>query len=130
LNDQVNDFLGYDHAQMLCPAGAEDQAREYWSGVVGLEEVEKPEPLRARGGVWFRCGAHGLHIGAEADFTPAPRAHVAVQLRDVAAFTALADRLEAAGYPVNHAAEPIAERRMKTLDPFGNLVEFVVGTTG
>jgi hypothetical protein len=98
--------------------------------VVGLEEVDKPEPLRARGGVWFRCGAQGLHVGAEPDFTPASRAHPAIRLASVEAFEQLATQLHAAGSPVEHAAVPIAERRLKTSDPFGNLIEFVVGSTG
>jgi len=80
--------------------------------------------------VWFRCGRDGLHIGAEPDFSPATRAHLCIRVSDVAAFDALCERLTAAGYAVDHADEPIAERRMKTHDCFGNLVEFVVGTTG
>jgi hypothetical protein len=121
---------GIDHVQLLCPRGAEDMAREYWLDIVGLQETPKPEQLRARGGVWFRCGAHGLHIGVTDDFAPATRAHPAIQLRDEAAFEALQLRLMASGYPADDSDEPIAERRMKTRDPFGNMVEFVVGTTG
>ena len=123
-------ILGYDHVQLLCPPGGEDAARAYWCEVVGLDETPKPEPLRARGGVWFRCGEHGLHVGAEEGFAPAERAHPAIRVRDGAAFDALAERLRAAGYPAEDAEVPIAERRMKTRDPFGNMVEFVVGTTG
>lgn len=119
-----------DHIQLLCPAGAESQARAFWSELVGLPEVPKPDVLRDRGGVWFRVGEQGLHIGAEASFRPARRAHPAIRLRDEAAYEEMARRLHAAGLPVDEAAEPIAERRMKTTDPFGNLVEFVLGSTG
>ena len=126
----TSDFLGYDHVQLLCPPGGEGAARAFWTHVVGLVEVPKPKPLQKRGGVWFRCGAQGLHVGAEEGFTPARRAHPAIQVRDSAAFDALAQRLRAAGYAAADADEPIAERRMKTTDPFGNMVEFVVGTTG
>jgi len=44
-------------------------------GLLGLDEVEKPPALAARGGCWFR--GHGLevHIGIEDDFAPARRAH-------------------------------------------------------
>lgn len=126
----MDDIVGFDHIQMLCPPGAEEQARAFWVGVVGLVEVEKPASLRARGGVWLRCGAQGLHVGAESCFVPADRAHPAIQLRDVAAYEALVARLTAADLPVEHAAEPIAERRMKSRDPFGNRLEFLVGTTG
>lgn len=123
-------FVGYDHVQLLCPAGREAEARAFWSDVVGLREVEKPEPLRRRGGAWFRCGEHGLHVGAEDDFVPAVRAHPALRLRDEAAYEGLAQRLREAGYPVLDADPPISTRRMKSRDPFGNMVEFVLGTTG
>lgn len=122
--------IGLDHYQLLCPPGGEDAAREFWVGVIGLPEVEKPEPLRARGGVWFRCGAQGLHVGAEPGFEPARRAHPAIRLRDEAAYEQLVDRLTAAGHAVEEADVPIADRRMKTTDCFGNMLEFVVGTTG
>ncbi|MBC7643930.1 MAG: glyoxalase, partial [Thermoleophilia bacterium] len=76
------------------------------------------------------CGRDGLHIGAEPDFTPATRAHLGIRVSDSAAYDELCGRLSAAGYEVCQAAEPIAERRMKTHDCFGNMVEFLVGTTG
>ena len=122
--------IGIDHVQLLCPTGGEEAARRYWRDLVHLPEVEKPKLLRGRGGVWFRCGDHGLHIGADADFAPATRAHPAIRVRDATAYDALAVRLADAGYKVVHADPPIAERRMKTLDPFGNMVEFVLGSTG
>ena len=47
---------GIDHVQLAAPAGCEAAARRYFAGLLGLEEVEKPEPLRARGGAWFQLG--------------------------------------------------------------------------
>jgi len=32
-----------------------------------MQEIEKPEPLRARGGCWFECVTQQLHIGVEKD---------------------------------------------------------------
>lgn len=126
----ANDFIGVDHVQVLCPVGAEDRARRFWRGVVGLAEVDKPEQLRSRGGAWFRCGAQGIHVGAEPGFVPAHRAHPALQVCDTAAFDRLLHRLREAGLDPQEAEVPIAERRMKVSDPFGNLIEFVVGSTG
>lgn len=123
-------FVGIDHVQMLCPIGGEEHARAYWTGVVGLSEVEKPQELKARGGAWFSCGAQGLHIGAEDGFSPATRAHAALRVASGADLDALVSRLQSAGYEVTIAEPPVAERRIKTHDPFGNLVEFVVGSTG
>jgi hypothetical protein len=42
-----------DHVQIAAPPGGEDEARRLFGDLIGLPEVEKPEPLRERCGVWF-----------------------------------------------------------------------------
>jgi catechol 2,3-dioxygenase-like lactoylglutathione lyase family enzyme len=60
-----------DHVQLAAPAGCEEQARAFYGGLLGLEEVRKPAPLRTRGGVWFAVNAEQqLHKR-----TPAARIH-------------------------------------------------------
>lgn len=67
-----------DHVQVAAPRGCEDEARRFYGVLLGLEEIDKPEELRARGGVWFRCGEQQLHIGVEDGFAPAKKAHPAL----------------------------------------------------
>jgi catechol 2,3-dioxygenase-like lactoylglutathione lyase family enzyme len=126
----MSEYEGFDHVQVCCPKGREDDARAFYGGVMGLPEVEKPEPLRARGGCWFRVGQQGLHVGVLEPFFPAPKAHPAFRLRDREALDQLVQRLERAGYGVDWADEPIADARCKVIDPFGNMLELLVGTTG
>ena len=57
--------LGLDHVQLAAPPGCEPEARRFFGALLGLDEIEKPEPLRPRGGVWFRCCAQELHVGIE-----------------------------------------------------------------
>ncbi len=45
--------LGVDHVQLAMPVGQEDAARHFYTGVLGLSEVEKPAGLIGRGGCWF-----------------------------------------------------------------------------
>jgi catechol 2,3-dioxygenase-like lactoylglutathione lyase family enzyme len=52
-------IAGLDHVQLAAPAGCEAAARAFFCDLLGLEELEKPEALRPRGGVWF-----GLPDGA------------------------------------------------------------------
>ena len=85
---------GIDHVQLAAPPGCEAEARRFFGGLLGLEEVEKPEPLRARGGVWFRVGAQQLHVGVEQEFAPARKAHPAFA---VSGYDELVVRLRAAG---------------------------------
>jgi catechol 2,3-dioxygenase-like lactoylglutathione lyase family enzyme len=68
-----------DHVQVAAPPGCEAEARRFYGDLLGLVEVAKPEPLRARGGVWFEQ----LHVGVEADFTPARKAHPALRADDL-----------------------------------------------
>lgn len=123
-------FEGFDHVQVCCPRGGEDEARAFYGGLLGLPEVPKPEPLAARGGCWFRVGEQGLHVGVLEPFFPAQKAHPALRVRDRASLDELIGRVERAGVAVEWADEPIAEARCKVRDPFGNLVELLVGTTG
>jgi catechol 2,3-dioxygenase-like lactoylglutathione lyase family enzyme len=112
-----------DHVQVAGPRGCEDEARGFYGGVLGLEEIEKPPALRARGGVWFRVGAQELHVGIEEPFTPATKAHPALRVADLDALRA---RLDAAGATIVEDDGTIAGvRRFYTADPFGNRIELL-----
>lgn len=45
-----------NHAQITIPRGAEEQAREFYCGVLGLPEIAKPDSLAGRGGFWVQLG--------------------------------------------------------------------------
>jgi catechol 2,3-dioxygenase-like lactoylglutathione lyase family enzyme len=113
-----------DHVQIAAPAGCEEAARAFFGGILGLREIQKPEPLRARGGAWFAVGDRQLHVGVEADFAPARKAHVALRLEG-AELDALAGRLAAAGAPVAWDESLPGERRFYSEDPWGNRIEFL-----
>jgi catechol 2,3-dioxygenase-like lactoylglutathione lyase family enzyme len=108
-----------DHVQLAAPPGCEARARAFYGGVLGLEEIEKPEPLRARAGVWFRVGGRQeLHIGVERDFAPARKAHPAFAVDDL---DALAARIGG----VQWDDDLPGVRRFYASDPFGNRLEFL-----
>ena len=108
-----------DHVQVAAPPGCEAEARRFYGDLLGLEEIEKPEPLRARGGVWFRLGSEQqLHVGVDEAFAPARKAHPAFAVDDL---DALATRL---GDVTWDDALPGA-RRFYASDPFGNRLEFL-----
>ncbi len=113
-----------DHVQIAAPAGCEAAARGFFGALVGLTEIEKPEPLRSRGGAWFALGDRQLHIGVEPDFEPAHKAHVALRV-GAAGLDDLAGRLAAAGAPVTWDDSLPGERRFYSEDPWGNRIEFL-----
>lgn len=113
-----------DHVQIAAPDGCEEAARAWFGGLVGLEEIEKPERLRGRGGAWFALGSRQLHVGVERDFAPARKAHVALRV-GAAELDPLAERLAAAGSPVTWDDALPGERRFYSADPWGNRIEFL-----
>lgn len=110
------------HVQIAIPAGGEDAARRFYADVLGLSEVEKPESLRVRGGVWFASGNLQLHLGVDSAFVPATKAHVAFQVSDVAA---VRQRCEAAGHPTREDEPLPGYLRFYVDDPFGNRIEIL-----
>ena len=54
-------FETIDHVQLAIPRGAEAEGVAYFHGVLGFEEVPKPQPLAARGGCFVRAGAVVVH---------------------------------------------------------------------
>jgi catechol 2,3-dioxygenase-like lactoylglutathione lyase family enzyme len=113
-------ILGIDHVQVAAPPGCEKAARAFYGGVLGLEEIQKPEALAARGGCWFRAGKQELHVGVEGSFAPARKAHPGLVADDL---DALARRLAGAGSDVTLDEEIPGVRRLHTVDPFGNRLE-------
>jgi catechol 2,3-dioxygenase-like lactoylglutathione lyase family enzyme len=115
-------ITGFDHVQIAMPAGREDAARAFYSVLLGMSELRKPPVLAARGGCWFRSGTAVLHLGVEASFAPARKAHPALLVDDL---DRLAAALTAAGYECIPADGEIpGVRRFHTRDPFGNRIEF------
>jgi catechol 2,3-dioxygenase-like lactoylglutathione lyase family enzyme len=119
-------LLGIDHVQLAAPPGCEADARRFFGDALGLEEVVKPEPLRARGGVWFRCGEQQLHIGVEHEFSPARKAHPAFQVGD---YDALLERLRAAGIETTPDESIPGVRRCYVKDPWSNRIELLDSLT-
>jgi len=89
-----------------------------------MTETPKPEALRARGGVWFACGGHQLHVGIAEPFAPATKAHPALLVRPDE-LDRLAQRLAAAGCEVKWDETIPDTRRFYTADPWGNRIELV-----
>jgi catechol 2,3-dioxygenase-like lactoylglutathione lyase family enzyme len=116
--------VGLDHVQVAAPRGCEAEARRFYGTLLGLVEVEKPDSLRGRGGVWFCCGEQQLHIGVEDDFAPACKAHPAMRVA-AGKLDVLAERLQDAGEQVLWDQGLAGVRRFYSQDPWGNRIEFL-----
>ncbi|MGZ4272590.1 MAG: VOC family protein [Solirubrobacteraceae bacterium] len=125
LEDEVAPAL--DHVQVAAPAGCEAQARRFYGELLGLAEVEKPDALRDRGGVWFALAAGAqLHVGVADDgFAPAVKAHPGLRIGTVARLEMMGRRLAAVGARVQWDSTLPGVSRFFTADPFGNRVELL-----
>jgi catechol 2,3-dioxygenase-like lactoylglutathione lyase family enzyme len=117
-------LISIDHVQLAMPAGKEQVASSFYEDILGLERLEKPPALAARGGCWFSNGDVALHLGVEEDFRPAKKAHPAVVVVDL---DELAEAIRAADGEVTFSAEIPGTRRFYADDPFGNRLEFIEG---
>lgn len=115
-------FSTIDHVQLAMPAGEEDVARHFYRDLFGMTEVAKPPELAKRGGCWFASGAVQIHLGVEADFRAAKKAHPALRCVD---YEALIARLRAAGVDVRADDSIPGVQRCHISDPFGNRIELI-----
>jgi len=117
-----NPFDAIDHVQLAMPAGREDDARAFYSQLLGMSELPKPAELAKRGGCWFASGGVQLHLGVEAEFRPARKAHPALRCTD---YDGLLARLRSAGVELVEDANIPGVRRCHVFDPFGNRLELI-----
>ncbi|HEY3676583.1 MAG TPA: VOC family protein [Candidatus Tumulicola sp.] len=110
--------------QLAIPPGEEARAREFYAGILGMIEIEKPGELRSRGGAWFASGGVQLHLGVEPEFVPAKKAHPALRCHD---YDALLRKLREAGVAVTSETMPLEDGSEHAYihDPFGNRIELI-----
>jgi catechol 2,3-dioxygenase-like lactoylglutathione lyase family enzyme len=111
-----------DHILLAMPAGREAEAREFYQGILGIPEAQKPAELAARGGCWFEDAELKVHLGVEKNFAPARKAHPAFLVDDLAGLTAA---LTSAGYAIAHDKPLEGYGRIFVDDPFGNRIELM-----
>lgn len=115
-------LLAIDHVQLAMPAGGEAAARGFYGDVLGLPETPKPPHLAKRGGCWFERGALKIHLGVEADFHPARKAHPGLL---VSGLEALKTALRDGGYALRDDEPLEGYDRIYVDDPFGNRLELM-----
>lgn len=121
-------ILAFDHIQIAMPPGQEDRVRTFYTGILGMTEIPKPLALAGRGGAWFQAGEAIIHVGVEADFRAARKAHPALLVDDLATFL---ERCGQAGVEID-ASQPALDgyKRAHIYDPFGNRIELMERTQG
>jgi catechol 2,3-dioxygenase-like lactoylglutathione lyase family enzyme len=98
-----------------------EQARNFYGGVLGLEEIERPASFDFPG-AWYRTGNALIHLVArEPQDAPSSR-HFCLWVEDV---HTTAEMLETAGFEITWDKRKISGLdRFFTHDPDGNRIEF------
>lgn len=115
-----------NHVQVTIPFGAEEQARKFYGGVLGLVELEKPQELKANGGLWFQLGALQLHLGCENnEYRFQSKAHVAYNVESI---DFCRSKFEELGIKIFEKTQIEGFKRFDIRDPFGNRIELMEPT--
>ena len=112
--------MNLSHINVTMPKGSEDVARAFYTGLLGLPEIPKPELLRVRGGVWFDAGGRDIHVSVEdSRFGADAQRHFGLACADV---DGLRTKLQAARVETDDG-RPAPWKRFFVRDPFGNRIE-------
>ncbi len=114
------------HVSVPMPPGRHAEARAFYGGALGMEEMPVPASLVAAGFdvVWFHAGpdGHEVHVFVDRQGAEPVRAqHLCLQVDDI---EAMAEHLAAHGVAVEDAPPIPGRPRCFVRDPFGNLIEF------
>ncbi len=116
-------IIGLHHAQITIPMDAEDAARRFYCGVLGLAETPMPEVLRERAVFWLQVGSLSVHVGREDGVDRgATKGHLAYEVADLNAWRG---KLTEAGVDVLESIPLPGYARFEFRDPFGNRVEMI-----
>jgi|UniRef100_C5D2Y2 catechol 2,3-dioxygenase-like lactoylglutathione lyase family enzyme len=111
-----------DHVQICIPFGAEKEARAFYTDLLGFTEIEKPEALKANGGLWYRVGDIELHIGVENRDGYNSKSHPAFEVENI---DEVRRYLEENGVPTKDEKPIPGVKRFSFRDPFHNRIEFL-----
>ncbi|MDM5309876.1 VOC family protein [Peribacillus frigoritolerans] len=114
---------GLHHVQITIPKENEEKAKNFYCGILGLQEIEKPESLKGRGGFWLKVGDKDVHIGTEDDFDRLKtKAHIAYEVEDISYWK---NRLTKENIQILDGVPIPNFERFEFRDPFGNRVEMI-----
>jgi catechol 2,3-dioxygenase-like lactoylglutathione lyase family enzyme len=120
-------IVGLHHVQINVPEARADEARRFFEGLLGFQEMPRPESLAnaGRNAVWYRCGDNEFHVfsAPDGDFREDRSSrHPAFLVDDLGS---LRTRLTASGVELEEAIPINGRERFFCRDPFGHRFEFL-----
>lgn len=108
---------------MICiPEGAEEEARNFYGKVLGLQELNNLGFVIPNRAIWFQMGDIQLHLRAENLVGQLSQRHPAFEVSNLSVAEAL---LTSHGISVKHESPIPGRNRFSFRDPFGNRIELI-----
>ena len=117
-------FIRLDHIQICIPSGKENEARQFYTEVIRLAEIPKPQELIPNGGLWYQIADIQLHIGTENEINKSKR-HPAFEVEDIQTARL---HLEKNGIQIKEEIQLPGQIRFSFRDPFDNRIELLQKT--
>lgn len=113
-------FQGIDH--VMVTVGDLETAREFYEGVLGLEEMECPVKDGER--VWYSIGKQQLHVNLQKEHHKAGFCHFGISIA-ADQYHEYAAKVSGTGYTLSCESQKFADGvyRFFLNDPFSNTVE-------
>ncbi len=108
--------------KLAMPVGRDTEAVDFHEAVLGIPHLPKPDQLAVRGGRWFEDGDLKVHLGVDASFRAATKAHPAFIVDEVRSMVAA---VVAAGFAVEDDEPLDGFDRVYVSDPFGDRIELM-----
>lgn len=120
-------MVSLKHVNVRVHPDVENDAKQFYGKLFGLEEIPKPQELKANGGAWYQLGSAQLHLSRDAGAdNEGSKRHICVH---VANLDETRKHLASAGVEIIPDDEPIpASPRFYVRDPGGNLIEIAEAT--
>ncbi len=116
-------IIAVNHVQITIPEGCEEEARNFYCDFLGLEVVEKPEPLRKNGGFWLSIPPIQVHVGIENGVDRSKsKTHVAYEVIDSNLWR---EKCRKSNIEVKEGIPIEGYHRFDIRDPFGNRIEIM-----
>jgi len=121
MSSPIIHFKRLDHVQICIPNGQEDTAREFYTSLIGLTEIQKPHALQKNGGLWYQIADIQLHIGTEKETNKSKR-HPAFEITNL---DEVKKYLIKNGVVIKEEIQIPGCERFSFIDPFGNRIELL-----
>ncbi|SKB45419.1 VOC family protein [Daejeonella lutea] len=114
-------FTRINHFHICVEPENLEEAKIFYSEILGLQLIERPDHIFETPGYWFNIGDAQLHIGVETRRHTTDR-HTAMEVSDI---KSARNHLEANDIEIHAQAKVAGWERFAFVDPFGNRMELL-----